>query len=108
MTQTRLKIIDGLINVLADRSAIHGEAEANFAAIASVWTWWLANRGIIKAGLVFTSEDAAVMCALAKIARMLSPDGLRHVDNFIDAAGYSICAAEIAVDRKARDATAQA
>lgn len=108
MTPTRQKIIDELAKVMTERSNMHGKAEAHFAAVASVWTWWLANRGMIKGGCFFSPEDAAVMCALAKIARMLSLEGLKNTDNFIDAAGYAICGAEIAIDRKAVNEIAKA
>ena len=103
MTPTREKIIEELAKVMEDRSSTHGSAVANFSALAGVWTWWLVHRGMLKGGCFFSPEDAAVMCSLAKIARMLSKDGLKNIDNFIDAAGYAICGGEIADDKKAEN-----
>lgn len=105
MTPTRQKIIDELTKVMERRSADHGSAIDNFSNLAEVWNWWLLRRGPNRS---LTAKDAAVMCALAKIARMLSPEGLKNIDNFIDAAGYAICGAEIAIDRKAVNETPKA
>jgi len=78
--------------VCKDRNATYGSVEDNFRNIADLWSWWLRKRGILTepdAGL--TVLDVAQMMGMVKIARKLtSPE---HLDNWIDDAGYSLCAA---------------
>lgn len=71
--------------VTKDRAATHGDAENNFGLIAAYWSAHL-NRNI-------SAHDVAVMMTLFKLARARGNPG--HVDNAIDAAGYSALAGEI-------------
>lgn len=71
--------------VTKDRAATHGDAESNFGLIAAYWSAHL--------DALVSSHDVAVMMTLMKLARMRSNPG--HVDNAIDAAGYSALAGEI-------------
>lgn len=65
-----------------DRNADYDEPERNFQRIADLWTTYLE-------GYPIHPHDVAVMCALIKVARiMTSPD---KADHWIDLAGYSAC-----------------
>lgn len=76
--------------ITQDRAATHGNAEDSFSAIAEGWNWWLSIRepGPIQA------FDVAMMMDIFKTARAAGNRG--HLDNFIDKAGYSALAGEIA------------
>ena len=70
--------------ILNDRQNTYGTPENNFQTIANYWNEYL------KLDSTLTKQDVAVMMLLLKVARMKSsPD---HLDNFVDAAGYSIIA----------------
>ena len=71
--------------VTKDRAATHGSAEDNFGLIAAYWSAHLGRN--IKA------HDVAVMMTLLKLARAKANP--KHIDNWIDAAGYSALAGEI-------------
>ena len=71
--------------VNVDRAGTHGDAESNFGLIAAYWSAHL-NRNI-------SPHDVAVMMTLLKLARARGNPS--HVDNAIDAAGYSALAGEI-------------
>ena len=74
--------------ITVDRAATHGNAENNFALIATYWTAHLGHR--------VTSEDVAVMMVLLKLARAKSNGA--HLDNWTDAIGYAALGAEIAAE----------
>lgn len=71
--------------ITKDRADTHGDAESNFGLIAAYWSAHL-NRNI-------SAHDVAVMMTLLKLARARGNPA--HVDNAIDAAGYSALAGEI-------------
>lgn len=71
--------------ITKDRQATHGSAEDNFGLIAAYWSAHLGRN--IK------PHDVAVMMTLLKLARAKANP--KHVDNAIDAAGYSALAGEI-------------
>ena len=71
--------------ITKDRADTHGDAESNFGLIAAYWSAHL-NRNI-------SAHDVAVMMTLFKLARARGNPS--HVDNAIDAAGYSALAGEI-------------
>lgn len=71
--------------VTKDRADTHGDAESNFGLISCYWSAHLGRN--IKA------HDVAVMMTLLKLARAKANP--KHVDNAIDAAGYSALAGEI-------------
>ena len=82
----RSDILDTAKEVITkDRQATHGSAEDNFGLIAAYWSAHLGRN--IKA------HDVAVMMTLLKLARAKANP--KHVDNAIDAAGYSALAGEI-------------
>jgi ribosomal protein L20 len=72
--------------VTKDRAADHGDMENNFRTIAEYWSTHL--------GMAVTPDDVAVMMTLLKLARIKS--NRKHLDNWIDGAGYLACGGEIA------------
>lgn len=70
--------------ILNDRQNTYGTPENNFQTIANLWNEYLGSDYKI------TPKDVAVMMLLLKVARMKSSPN--HLDNFVDAAGYSIIA----------------
>lgn len=86
---TRAEILDTARKyVTRDRAATHGEAEDNFARIAALWSADL--------GIEITALDVARLMVLFKMAR--AKTNAAHADNWIDAAGYSAIAGEIAAN----------
>ena len=84
---TRAEVLDTAKEyVTKDRAADHGDMEDNFKTIAIYWSVHL-NTEVLP-------HDVGVMMMLLKAARTKSNP--RHADNYIDAAGYSACAAELA------------
>jgi hypothetical protein len=74
--------------VTKDRAADHGDMEDNFQRISDYWNTHLGfYENYIKA------EDVAVMMTLLKLARIKSNP--KHMDNFIDGAGYLACGGEL-------------
>ena len=71
--------------VTKDRAADHGDMEDNFQRIADYWSVHLDQR--------IDAHDVAVMMTLLKVARIKSHP--RHMDNFIDGAGYLACGGEL-------------
>ena len=71
--------------VTKDRADTHGDAESNFGLISCYWSAHL-NKNI-------SPHDVAVMMTLMKLARAKANP--KHIDNAIDAAGYSALAGEI-------------
>lgn len=81
-----------------DRQTSHGDKEENFANIAELWNAYLScrirNENEPKR---LTALDVGHMMVLMKIARTQA--GAFNIDDYIDAAGYAGCAAEIAAAR---------
>lgn len=73
--------------ILNDRQNTYGTPEDNFQTIANYWNNYL---GIKDAFFMLSAKDVAIMMILLKIARMKSSPN--HLDNYVDAAGYSIIA----------------
>lgn len=73
--------------VCADRQATYSDAEDNFARIAEIWSVLLSSR--LKPGEKITRLDVAACCAGIKMARLVSSP--RHMDNWVDLAGYAVC-----------------
>ena len=71
--------------VCVDRDEQYGDAEDNFALIASFWN-------VYKGEAIFDAEDVAIMMALLKIARIKTGNS---ADSYVDLAGYAACAGEI-------------
>ena len=76
-------------HITVDRNATHGRAENSFQVIADFWTTYLENR---PPGPLETHDVAALMI-LFKVARITASS--THLDNWIDAAGYSGIGAEL-------------
>jgi hypothetical protein len=73
--------------ILNDRQNTYGTPEDNFQVIADLWNIYL---GIKDEDLQLTRQDVAIMMMLLKVARMKSSPN--HLDNYVDAAGYSVIA----------------
>ena len=71
--------------VTKDRAADHGDMEDNFNMIADYWSLHLEQH--------IDAHDVAVMMTLLKVARIKSNP--KHMDNFIDGAGYLACGGEL-------------
>ena len=79
------------------RNQQHGDKERSFVAIANMWQAYLENRRIPphSDGLGIRARDVATMMALMKMMRAEWGTPLR--DHFVDMAGYSGIAGEIAI-----------
>ena len=75
-----------------DREAQHGSKAQNFGNIAAMWSAYLAIRREPVAPL--TPLDVGNMMVLLKVAR--TQLGEHNIDDYRDAAGYAVCAGEIA------------
>jgi len=90
----RLKIL-GMIEqcVCRDRMNVHGEAEDNFADIATLWNVLLKRKLAAPIGPL----DVAMCMIAVKLSRMVtSPNS---PDNWIDAGGYATCGGGIVLQR---------
>lgn len=76
--------------ICKDRNYLYGKPEQSFTEIAKVWSFYL--------GIDLKAEDAAIMLALFKVARMKTSVSFNK-DNFLDAIGYFACAFEVATER---------
>lgn len=72
--------------VCGDRDKEYGKSENNFQDIANFWNKYLHIN-------IISSVDVANMLILMKIAR--ATRNSKHLDNFVDIAGYAACAYEI-------------
>ena len=79
--------------VCGEREKQYGSPEDSFRAIADYWTVYLRQTGNLPEHRELTSEDAAIMMILLKVARQA---GRGKLDNWVDIAGYAACDAEIA------------
>jgi hypothetical protein len=75
--------------ITQDRAATHGGAEDSFADIAAMWSIYLEHA--------VGPEDVCMMMVLLKAVRF--KNNPQHIDNTIDAAGYSALSGEIASRR---------
>jgi hypothetical protein len=88
---TRAEVLDTAKEyVTKDRASDHGDMEDNFKTIAIYWS--------VHLGVEVLPHDVGTMMMLLKAARAKSNS--RHADNYIDAAGYAACAAELATEDK--------
>lgn len=78
--------------VNGDRARQHGDFEATYARVATLWNAWLKVRKEVAAPL--TAHDVVMMLGLMKDARTQS--GEHNVDDYIDGAGYRAGAGAIA------------
>lgn len=82
-----LAMVEGC--VCKDRQNTYGDAEDNFANIASIANIVLAD----KLSKPLDALDVAIFSACIKIARCRTSP--RHLDNLIDLSGYAVCGAGI-------------
>lgn len=81
------------------RNAQHGNKERSFEAIARMWTAYLMSREM--GGTYVRAEDVAQMMVLTKMMRAEWGTPIR--DHYVDAAGYSGIAGEIALAKQKHD-----
>lgn len=74
--------------VSGDRQTMNGKPERSFAQLAQMWSAYL--------GVPVTDVDCAQMLALLKMVRAKS--GVTKGDHFVDQAGYSALAGELAAN----------
>lgn len=84
--------------VTGDRQKDYGTPEESFTRIAYLWTAWLDVK--------ITAEDAAIMMALLKIARLRG--GRKTPDTYHDLLGYGAIAYALRAEEEAQMAKAQA
>lgn len=72
--------------VLNDRNATYGAPEDVFSEIAEAW------QAVF--GYEFTAVDVALALVMLKVVR--AKHNPRHIDSWIDMAGYAACGAEVA------------
>ena len=72
-----------------DRAATYGDAKESHQRIADLWAAYL--------GVTITAKDVAALMVLLKISRS---KGGKHVDNWIDVAGYAALAGEMEASSK--------
>lgn len=77
--------------VAGTRNGTRGDKERSFSVIASLWDAYLSGR---KVQGPVTPRDVAQMMVLLKIGRTIQGTPAR--DHFLDAAGYSAIAGELA------------
>ena len=87
-------LLDQAKIAVGDRGLNYGKPEDNFLRIAAHWEQFLLNAKGTDVNI--TPGDVAIMMALMKIARLEHDP--KHMDSWIDLAGYSACGAEIAGD----------
>lgn len=75
--------------VCGDRDEQYGSPENNFRQIAAFWNAYLGPFLSCE----ITPADVAAMMILFKVARIAT--GQSKDDNWIDAAGYAACGAEV-------------
>lgn len=79
-----LQTAERLVN--HERNSQYDEPSADFKRTAAMWSGYL--------GVPIDMHDVAAMMILLKMARArFNPT---HLDNWIDAAGYSACGADVA------------
>lgn len=89
----RAQVLDtAKAHVTVDRAATHGELEDTFQRTADLWNAYLGEWADIQ------PHDVANMMTLLKVARARGNPA--HEDNYVDMAGYSSCAGELAEEAK--------
>jgi len=75
---------DAIALFTGERNADYGDATDNFTDIADLWSVVL--RPILRPGAVINAEQAAIMQALIKVARLNNTP--HHDDSWVDATAY--------------------
>lgn len=75
-----------------ERQEHYGTPENNFSTIAALWNVYLRSKDSITTKN-YLAHDVAAMMILLKVARIASDP--KHLDSWIDIAGYASCGGEI-------------
>lgn len=87
VSTARATILDTALKaVTKDRAATHGALESSFGQIAAIWS--------VRLGVTVTPAQVAIMMIDLKTVRGWGNP--RHVDNWVDIAGYAACGGELA------------
>ena len=84
--------------VCGQREHDYGSPEDSFKTIANLWTAYM--TGTCGEFVEFSPVDVSVMLGLLKVARIASNP--KHMDNWVDLAGYAACGGEIAGREEAK------
>jgi len=87
---SRYQLLQRAADTVAARGKNYGTPASNFERVAVLWT------GIL--GMEVSSTDVALMMVALKLARLCEDD--RHLDSWIDIAGYAACGFEVVNDRE--------
>lgn len=88
-------------SIVKERGDNHGvDKETSFDLIAAFWEAYMKGKQQFHGGRSFNGKDVANLMVLLKIARSIS--GQYNEDDFVDMAGYAVCAAEIASVQESR------
>ena len=85
-----LTTAERLVN--GDRDQAHGQPAHTFGVIADFWTVYLSTK--LGVDFVLYPHDVAAMMILMKTGRIVANH--RHIDSWVDVAGYAACGAEVA------------
>lgn len=96
--RTKRAVLEDAIAATADRGLNYGKPEQNFDRIARLWNVHVLNRYGPETFVGLDALDVAQMMILMKIARL--ENNPRHLDSFVDIAGYAACGGEIADQAK--------
>ena len=95
---TKHELLDRAKEAVADRGLNYGTPEDNFIRIARLWAAHMYNR--YNDPIAIDAIDVALMMDLMKTARLENEP--RHLDSWVDKAGYAACGANIAADDPTR------
>jgi hypothetical protein len=91
MASMRERVLKTALEVVTkDRNTTHGNPEDTFKVIADYWNVYLTER--LETLVELDGHDVAMLQLLLKVGR--AHNGF-HLDNYVDIAGYSACAAEV-------------
>src|SRR5579872_2639148 len=93
-TISKRDLLKRAMDAVADRGLNYGKPEDNFERIARRCTAHLRNAYNIDVRI--TAESVAVMCADIKLARLENDP--KHLDSWVDVAGYAACGANISCE----------
>jgi hypothetical protein len=83
--KSRYELLNDAAKTVTDRGANYGTPAENFERIAVLWTALLGHE--------VSAAQVAMMMAAVKMARLCADE--KHMDSWIDIAGYAACGAEI-------------
>lgn len=78
--------------VCGQREQDYGGPEDSFRTIANLWTAYMTS--VCGEAVEFSAADVAIMLGLLKVARLAANP--KHMDSWVDLAGYAACGGEIA------------